>query len=523
MDKLKFQIFKLGEDVVIFRLHQRFFSFIFLFAVFFAAAFSISRITSAQNVSPAQNLPTTPFRVGERLTYNISFERFSNAGYAELYVVSRGKLGEKNAVELRSKIKTTDLVSSAFYTLDRQRSTFASAETGLPLYIRQTFNTGVLPKEIISNYLVIPTATNDLLTFIYQARTAGGVGIFSFREDEQIYSVNLQSTVGERVKTAAGDFDTSVSIVQSVYLTERGITDLRVNFSTDEARVPVLIRLKTAKGAFRLELASLQTLDSAPATEPTPTPLPAASAQKTPKPAATPMPYIENQPLLPDLPFALGETLEYQVSMLGKYFGNVALQVKERKKFANEDSLLLTATTTETEKGNPLFNLNDAIRAQVNPDSLAPQQIELKFTGFFSPYNQIAQFDQKNGFVSFNGANRAAIPVGTHSLLSLAYAIRSFNLKPSKDPNNPVNDTRVAVFVGSQPYVFTLRPSNGEIINLKGEKIVAQLVTVATGNPGIDALGLRLWLSTDEKRLPLRLNVGNYQADLVSETNISPK
>jgi hypothetical protein len=96
-------------------------------------------------------------------------------------------------------------------------------------------------------------------------------------------------------------------------------------------------------------------------------------------------------------------------------------------------------------------------------------------------------------------------------------------LKPSKDPNNPVNDTRVAVFVDSQPYVFTLRPSNGEIINLKGEKNAAQLITVTTGNPSIDQLGARIWLSLDEKRLPLRLTVGNYQADLISETNIQPK
>ncbi|HXG83595.1 MAG TPA: DUF3108 domain-containing protein [Pyrinomonadaceae bacterium] len=483
----------------------------------------ISRSASTQNVLPAQNIQTSPFRVGERLTYNISFEKFNNAGYAELYVVSRGRLGEKNAVELRSKIKTTDLVSSAFYSIDQQRTTFASAETGLPLYIRKTSNTGILPQETISNYLVNPTVANDLLTFIYQARNAGGVGIFSFQEDEQTYSVNLQNTVGERVKTAAGDFDTSVSTVQSSFLTERGITDLRVNFGVDEARVPVLIRFKTAKGEFRVELASLQTLESAPAIEPTPTPLPVTPPQKTPKPIATPTPYIENQSLLPDLPFALGETLEYQVSMLGKYFGNVALQVKERRQFAGQDSLLLTATATGTERGNPLFNLNDAIRSQVNPDTLEPQQIELKFTGFFSPYNQTAQFDQKNGFVIFNGASRSAMPVGTHSLLSLAYAVRAFNLKPSKDPNNPVNDTRVAVFVGSQPYVFTLRPSTGDVINLKGEKVGAQLITITTGNPGIDSLGFRLWLSTDEKRLPLRLTVGNYQADLVSETNISPK
>jgi len=96
-------------------------------------------------------------------------------------------------------------------------------------------------------------------------------------------------------------------------------------------------------------------------------------------------------------------------------------------------------------------------------------------------------------------------------------------LKPSKDFSNPVNDTRVAVFLGTKAYVFTLRPSNADIINLQGEKVSAQLISITTGNPAIDVLNLRLWLSNDEKRLPLRLAAGSYQADLISEKQISPK
>jgi len=115
------------------------------------------------------------------------------------------------------------------------------------------------------------------------------------------------------------------------------------------------------------------------------------------------------------------------------------------------------------------------------------------------------------------------IPVGTHSILSLAYAIRSFNLKPSKDRQNPVNDTRVAVFLDTKAYVFMLRPSDAELINLQGEKISAQLISVLTGNQNIDQYGLRIWLGNDDKRLPLRLMFGNYQADLVSEKQIPAK
>ena len=118
----------------------------------------------------------------------------------------------------------------------------------------------------------------------------------------------------------------------------------------------------------------------------------------------------------------------------------------------------------------------------------------------------------------FDGKTTIDAPIGTHSFLSLIYAMRSFNLKPSKDPANPVNDTRVAVFWDSRSYVFTLRPSNPEEITINGEKRSAQLITIKTLNKELDALSIKVWLSTDN-RVPLRFSVGTYQADLISQTS----
>jgi hypothetical protein len=475
---------------------------------------------SAQNSVKIQTLSPTPFRIGERLTYNVSFEKFNNAAYAEIYAVSRGKLGEKDAVELRSKIKTNELVSAAFYMLDDSRTTYAASDSGLPLYIRKICNSGLEPKETISNFLVNQTAYNDLLTVIYQARNAGGNGTFSFQEDDKIYNAVFTNSGAAQIKlkTGAGEFETSVSNVQSDYLTEKGISNLRINFSSDEAHIPVLIQFKTAKGDFRAELASVQMVESETNTEPTPIPAPTPiRVIPTPKPIATPTPYIDNQPLADELPFSLGETLEYQVSTNGRTLGTVTLQVAGRKQIAGEDSLILTAMVTETQPQQQILKLNDSIRAQVNPLSLAPQQIELKLNGFLAAYSQKVIFDQRKGIAASNAARQIDIPVGTHSILSLAYAIRSFNLKPSKDLTNPINDTRVAVFLDTKAYVFTLRPSNADIINLQGEKISAQLINISTGNQNIDQYNLRIWLSNDSKRLTLRLMFGSYQADLIAE------
>lgn len=474
MSNTKLQTQNLTSKSVFFRFALPLLGLLFLAA----ASFVVQQRVSAQNPVKAQTLPPTPFRIGERLTYNISFEKYNNAAYAEIFAVSRGKLGDKDAVELHSKIKTTNFVSAAFYLLDEVRTTYAAAESGLPLYVKKVSNAGILPKETVDNYLVVPTANYDLLTLIYQTRNTGGVGNFLLQEGERSYSVGLVNTGTEKVKTDAGNFETNISSVQSQYLTDKGITDLRINYSVDEAHLPVLIRLKTAKGDFRAQLASIQTVEGETTTEPTPLPIQTPRPPATPKPIPTPTPYIENAPLLPDLPFKLGETLDYQVSTGGKFLGIVTLQVKERKQVATYDNLLLTAVVTETQPNQQILNLNDSINAYVNPDSLAPRQIDFKFTGLYSAFSQTTVFNQKTGTATYNGRNTVSIPVGTHSLLSLAYAVRSFNLKPSKDPTNPVNDTRVAVFLGSDANIFILRPSTAEIINLKGEKIPAQLSTL---------------------------------------------
>ena len=78
--------------------------------------------------------------VGERLTYNVSFGKFDNVAYAELYTVSRGKLNGREAIEFRSKVKTFDFVGAAFYSINELRKTFASIETGYPLYVSKIEN-----------------------------------------------------------------------------------------------------------------------------------------------------------------------------------------------------------------------------------------------------------------------------------------------------------------------------------------------------------------------------------------------
>lgn len=478
-------------------------------------------VTAAQQ--PDAVLPPTPFRIGERLSYNVSFERYRDVAFAEIYVVSRGKLGDADAVELRSRFKTLDLVSAAFYTIDESRTTFAAAETGAPLYVRRTNNASIQSHQAVNNYLNNPVNGFDLLTLIYKIRSSGGAGIFTLLENDRSYAVTVQVAGAERVKTDAGEFDTTVSTVQSEYFTELGIQSLKVNLSTDENHIPTNVRFKTSKGDFTAVLSGMQISSPEPDPSPTPQPVQTPRPSPTPKPVATPAPYVANRPLPEELGFALGEALDYRVSLSGKPVATFSLQAKERNLFEGEDSLMLEASVTSAEPGNGVFSTGDKVYARVNPETLAPVQFEIRFSGSLASLNQTVKFDQRNGAAAFGGTNRVEVPVGTHSLLSLLYALRSINLKPSKNLSNPVNDTRVAVFWNSQAYIFNLRPSPPETIQLNGQNVSVQMVSINTGNPQLDALGLRVWLSNDEGRVPMRLSVGPYQADLVSRSTASTK
>lgn len=465
-------------------------------------------------VQPA--LAPTRFRIGEKLSYNVSFGKFANAAYAEMSVVSRGTLGGLDAIELHSKIKTLELVNAAFFQWDETRTIFVSPDTGLPLFVTKRLHNGITPQETSVNYLKGVAASFDLLSLIYKVRESEGSGTFSLFENEKMYSMTFSTLKkGERVTTEAGQFDTIVSTVQGDYLDAHGIKEIRINLSADDNHIPVLFRVKLPRGDLRASLMAVQFPNPVAVVAPTATPIRAPSA--TPKPKPSPTPYVDNQPLAPELGFDLGESLEYSISVKGSPVAGITLEARERRQFQNRDSLLLAATVTRVDAGWKTFVPGDYISAHVDPETLAPQHVASGFSGELNWLNQTLMFDSRTGTVAVNGAAPVDAPIGTHTLLSLIYAMRSFNLKPSKDPSNPVNDTRVAVFWETQPYIFTLRPSISETIVINGEKVEAQPITVTTGNSGLDKQTVRVWLSAAD-RVPLRFALGPYQADLVGNT-----
>jgi hypothetical protein len=473
-------------------------------------AAAVAEMDADSKAAEAPKRLRSKFRTGEKFSYILSFGPSENAGVADIGVSSAGRLEGREAFELRANIKTVELVSAAFMKLDETRTTYVDASTGLPLYSSKVDRTGPLPVSTSYSFLKEAGLDHDILSLIYAIRNAGGAGSFTVREGSSVHSVIVQNAGFIRSWTPLGVFDTVMVRIESDLFASRGITDLAIHFSADDKMIPVVIRCRTERGKFRAILSTITEPLAEPSRAPTPVIVPVATP--TPRPTPTPAAYIPNQPLLSELGFELGENLEYRVLYGSRPAGRIRLNAERRDKIDNIDTLVLRAGVTAVEPGNPGLRMGDNAVAFVDPDTLATRRLESKFDSQFGGLNQTVQFDPLAGKAAF-GKGAADIPLGTHSFVSLLYAMRSFNLKPSKDAANPVNDTRVAVFWENRAYVFTLRPSMPEVITINGEKIAAQLITIQTGVPQLDALQIRVWVAA-QSRVPLRFLAGQYQADI---------
>jgi hypothetical protein len=407
-------------------------------------------------------------------------------------------------------------VSATFFLIDQSRTTFVSPDTGLPVYITKITNDGPLPRETTLNFLRSPAFGYDLPSLIYRARLNGGAGTYPMYEGGKQYTVTFEPDGGEHLRVDAGEFDTIATDVRSDFFSSHGIKNAVIYFSNDAARIPVEIDFRLRSGIFRISLASVSRPEAGSVVIAGPTPTPVATPTPVPTPRVTPSPtpYVDNRPLSTELNFSLGESLDYRVTSGGQPAGIMTLSAKERKQVGGEDTLFLTAFVTSVDPGSRVLTLGDHIQALVDPETLAPRSVESRFNTSIAALGQDAVFNAKTGQIAVIGNQPVDAPLGTHTPLSLIYAMRSFNLTPASDPSAPVNDTRVAVFWGGKTMIFSLRPGKPESIVLNGIKLLAQPISILTSDPQLDPLQPKVWLAADT-RIPLRFTAGPLQFDLI--------
>jgi hypothetical protein len=488
---------------------------------------------SAQQKSDVASIPFSPapYRVGERLTYSVSFSSFVSVAHVELQVVSRGDFSGREGIQIKAHAQTTGVISAALFSINNDYISYVDPQTGLPFRAQQvlreatrTTNTftelnppagtaALAPRQRSSEF----AGTYDLVSALYRLRALPLSEGATYRlavhnENDQNYEAELKVRGKQVLKTSLGSFDT---IVTQVHISNHQQADsyhIKIYFSDDERHVPVLVTARHSAGEIRAELAGSEFVKPiTPAPGPTPRP-PIALAPPTPTPP------IANRPAnsegdLENLPFKVGEQLNYQVYLAESSapVGTASFQVRARSRYFDRDGLLLIVRGQTTGPASRVFVADDRISTYVDPKTLLPYRDEMNLIEGKRKINQILTLNQDHGTATTEKGDRIEIPVGTHNYLSFFYAARTFSLNPPKR-------NAISMLVNNKPRTVFLSSLKRETIKLGSQSIPAIAVSITTDDAQSDKFVLRAWISDDERRLPLRLlaqtELGPLRADL---------
>jgi hypothetical protein len=172
---------------------------------------------------------------------------------------------------------------------------------------------------------------------------------------------------------------------------------------------------------------------------------------------------------------------------------------------------MFTATAQTTAPGARVFPVTDQIRSYVDPTTLLPFRTEIALSEGKHRKNRNYNLDQNRGSATVEKGERIDIPVGTHDLISLIYAIRTFDLSPPKR-------NAISIMAIDRPRTLFVTSLRRETIDLNGQKIPAILLSLTTDDAQADRLQIRIWVGEDARHLPLRIaavtEFGPVRADL---------
>ncbi|HEV7889852.1 MAG TPA: DUF3108 domain-containing protein [Pyrinomonadaceae bacterium] len=491
-----------------------------------------------------------PYRVGEHLTYTVSFSNFAVAAHVELSVASRGELYGREGVELQAHVETVGVISAALFALNNNYVSFVDPATGLPYRARQEIREGTRIENLTRDYnsplgesaipskqtVDAPSASYDLLSALYRLRALplapGAVYTLAVQNGEAVYNVELRVTGRENLKSNLGSSTAIVTQARVRGNPEADAYRVTIYFSDDERHVPLLITARHRAGEIHAEIASAEILTEAqpvtgapnlaqpaptqpgivlpPATRPGP---PAAGGTTATDGGATAAPTPAASAALPALPFKPGDELNYNF-FLGngpQPIGTASFRVRARARYFNRDGLLFNASLQTAGAGATLFPVNDQFNSYVDITTMLPFRAEQTIAEGPRRARFVVSSDQGSGTATFDDGARVEVPAGTHDLLSVFFALRSFDLTPGKRTN-------VSLLVNKRPRVLVITALRRAELSLAGQQIPAVELALATNDPTGDRFNLRLWVSTDKRRLPLRLTattpLGPVRADL---------
>jgi hypothetical protein len=491
-------------------------SSIFTLTILFLALVFPAFAQEQDGVTP-HDFSQAPYRVGERLTYNVSFSNFPDAAHVEVEVMSRGMHFGREAVQLRAHVETNGVINVALFAINNDYMTYIDPATGLPFRSEESARDAIKSADSVQDFNqpagneAIPPkqkgfpGTYDFISAFYRARALplapGGVYDFTVRGQGFDYQAELKVVGHDVIRTNVGSFP---AIVTEVKASGSPLKNIKIYFSDDERHVPVLISARVRSGDLTAELAGSELVK--PPDE-VPTPAPKIVAAPAPKPVAALPPLSEN------LPFKVGEQLNYQVFIGSNNtpMGTASFQVRGHQRYFDHEGVFLSVTAQTTGAAAALFVARDQIESYIDPKALLPFRTVMSLVEGRRRLNQTLTVNQEQGVATSDAGARIEIPVGTHDYLSFFYALRTFNFAAKKRH-------ALALLVENRPKTLFIEAQEKMAIQLGNQRVPAIGLSITTDDPEADKYQLRLWISDDRQRLPLRITcttkLGPLRADL---------
>lgn len=523
--------------------------------------------------SPTEPAPRTlaagPYQVGERLSYHVTYASFNTAAHLEIWIAGRGQYLNRDGLELRGHVETTDIVSAALFAINNDYMSYIDPANGLPYYSKVSIREGGRNAEFAREYNAavgtgaVPASVSrgeflgayDIVSAVYRLRSTalavGGVYHAMIRGENTEYEVQAKQTGRQLIKSSIGSFNAIVVEISFPHDSEMNKYRIKGYFTADDRHVPLLVTARVKGGDIRVEIASSEILPVVkppvgtgrppvavtprpPASDPAATApagipgipgrtvetnpagnipgIPVTIQRGDPTSAANPSGPLAVKPFPAVLPFTADEALNYTVFLQGatQPVGLVSFHVNGRNFFFNKDAIMVSAKAETANAASKLFLANEQIVSYLDPVSLLPSRTESTFQGGRAAQSDAVQMDQERG-AAVGKKGQTEIPVGTHDLLSFVYALRAFDLTPGKS-------TVIPVLFNGRVFDINISSLQRESIQLGSQKIPAYQLSILTGGPQPDRFALRVWISDDRRRLPLRFTaktpLGQITADL---------
>lgn len=225
-----------------------------------------------QKSAPAAKEALLPFRVGETLSYRVSWSAFSNAASLQLAAIERRDLFGWPTWHFRAVAHTLGPVRSIF-ELDDQFDSYTDAVTLESRQFEMHLNEMGSAQDQVSHFavsgqvsrapaprVVVQSGTRDPLGALYALRGADWQRTPEFRapvyDGHDLFEMRAQrETPSETVKTAAGTSSAArISVRVFQYDKEVSAIHFLLWIANDAAHTPVVLQANLPFGAIRAEL-----------------------------------------------------------------------------------------------------------------------------------------------------------------------------------------------------------------------------------------------------------------------------